>query len=215
MIMKLKKKLVSDGFILDDCGDNISHLNKWFGQSCGLYWVFKNSNEEFVGTNTYRIFWDNNFLNNIQLDENKLYVPKKFNVRTDCISNFDYINLNNHFKTSHGNHNFNLLMRFVKNNLILYEDLKTWDSQVYFYPFSMFIANKKVFDKICDILFEIVIETYYDIKYKLINYSDHFGENRQIDFISERIIHLIVNNLDYYMPGIEIIEVPIYQYSHK
>lgn len=208
-----RKKLISDGYILDDCGDNISQLNKFFGQSCGLYWTFKNSNEEFIGTSTYRIFWDNNFLENIELDENKLYVPNKIDVRND--QGLCYYNLLAHYSNSHHPKNYNLLDFFIKDNSILYKDFKNWDKQFYFYPFSMFIANKKVFHKICSILFETVLEKFYDYKYKVINYYDHTGTKRQMDFICERIVHLIIKNLDYYIPGIEVVEVPIIQYKHR
>lgn len=208
-----RKKLISDGYILDDCGDNISHLNKFFGQTCGLYWIFKNSNEEFIGTNTYRIFWDNNFLENIELDENKLYVPNKIDVRN--INGKNYYNLFLHYMNCHHPKNYDLLDFFIKDSSILYKDFNNWDKKFELYPFSMFIANKKVFNKILDILFETVLEKFYNFKYKVINYYDHTGGKRQMDFICERVLHLIINNLDHYIPGIEIVEVPIVQYNHK
>ena len=61
---ELKQLLATQNYIFDDTGDNISHLNHWFGQLTGLYWVWKNTDDDIIGTNTYRIFWGDYFLNN-------------------------------------------------------------------------------------------------------------------------------------------------------
>ena len=210
-----RQNLLSKGFILDDSGDNISHLNKWFGQTCGLYWAYKNSKEDFIGINTYRIFWDNNFLDQIELDKNKIYVPHRFNVKTDDIRKINYVNLENQFKISHGEWVFDILSKSVQKEPILYKDFITWNDQDKMYPFSMCIAHREVLCKIFDILFQLSFDTYKKYKYTLINYSDHTGLIRQMDFICERIFHLIINNLNHYIPDIEVIEVPIHQYPHK
>lgn len=210
-----KQNLLLKGFVLDDCGDNISQLNKWFGQTCGSYWIYKNSKEEFVGTTVYRIFWDNNFLDEIELNKNKIYVPCRLNIKTDDVRKINYGNLENQFKISHGEWVFDILSKSVQKEPILYKDFNTWNTQEVLYPFSMCIAHREVFCKIFDILFQIAFDTYKNYKYTLINYSDHYGSIRQMDFICERIFHLIINNLNYYIPDIEVIEVPIHQYQHK
>lgn len=208
---ELRNSLLSSGYILDDTGDNISHLNKWFGQTCGLYWAFKNSNEDFVGMNTYRIFWDDDHLSNIRLDDNKLYVPFKFDVSADIV---DYRNLENHLIVSHQKYSYDILSQCIENNSILYNDFSDWKNQKFLYPFSMFIANKKIFDRICEILFEIAFAWFDTNRYTIYNFSDYYGVIRQMDFICERILHLIINNITHFVPNVERIEIPIYQYKH-
>ena len=207
----IKKTLLNDGYILDESGDNISNLNKWFGQTCGLYWTYKNSEEDFVGMSTYRIFWDEQSLSNIDTLSNRLYVPFKFDVTADVI---DFKNLKNHFIVSHGNHSYKMLLDCIRKESILFEDAITWEDQTLLYPFSMFISNKKVFNTICEILFKLAFDFFYTNKYTIYNYMDHHCQIRQMDFICERLLHLIIKNLSFFIPNVEVIEIPIHQYSH-
>ena len=69
-----RQELSQKNFLFDDQGDNISHLNTWLGDLTGLYWVWKNTTDPIVGTNQYRRFYDSSFIENIEYDENTIYV---------------------------------------------------------------------------------------------------------------------------------------------
>ena len=68
-----KNRLVLNNFYFDDTGNNISSMNRWLGDLTGLYWVWKNTKDEFVGTNQYRRYYDDTELSNLIYDDKTLY----------------------------------------------------------------------------------------------------------------------------------------------
>lgn len=207
-----KDLLNSSGYILDNIGENISHLNKWFGQTSGLYWTWKNANEEYVGNNTYRIFWDENFIRNTNQSDNNLYVVNSINVTEDTRVK----NIYDQYVICHGDFLLKYFEEFlIKNNKQFLRDYYGWGNQINLIPFNMFISNKKIFDKVCEILFDITLNFYNEYKHVIISMTDHWNQIRQLDFLSERILNSIYHNIEFYIPKVHIVETPVYQYPNK
>lgn len=59
------------GYPGDDTGDNISHLNRYYSELTGIYWIWKNCRDvEYVGTSHYRRY--------LLDEERKLFTAKKY-----------------------------------------------------------------------------------------------------------------------------------------
>lgn len=207
-------KLIEKGYILDDQGYSISHLNNHFGELTGLYWVWKNTKSEFKGTNQYRHFWN---IEEFIPEYNTLYVPSPINVTEALeVPNPFVTSIFNHYSLCHGSINWNLLYGLCKNSNIplkveMIDSLKTQNMII---PYNMFIAEESIFDKICSILFEILFEFYETYKEVIPVIEKKLNQNRLLDFLSERILHMIYCNIDCYVKNVKIVNINIKSFKH-
>jgi hypothetical protein len=206
----LKKELQNTNYIFDDTDNNISHLNHVFGSTTGLYWVWKNANHDIVGQNTYRLGWGNYF-NNTKYVDNAIYVPSAIDITKNAYINT--MNIYHHYGYCHGYNSIIYLQNIATQNDLwlssnMIENLKT---ETFLYPYNMFIAKKNIFDKICQLWFEIVSYFYISF-YDIIPNDQQF---RIIDFLSERIFHIIFTNINQLIENVKIITVPTsFELSH-
>lgn len=214
----IKSQLFKENFIFDDTGYNISHLNKYFGQLTGLYWVWKNTYQNIVGINTYRLFWNDYFLHN-DFEYHTLYIPEAIDLK-DCIRSnekFDKINVFDQYIYSHGHMYLDFLIKLSEKKQIpitthMIYNLK---NDYYLHPFNMFIGEKTVFDQVCSVLFDNILFPFYDLYKNTFNeYEKRFEQVRILDFLAERILHLIYKNLSHFIPNIKTQSIPIIQFSH-
>jgi len=209
---ELKLKSFQHGFICDDTGDNISHLNNWFGQLTGLYWVWKNTNHEIIGTNTYRLFWGDYFLKN-KFEPNTLYIPSPGDLSDYFEENSPRNNAYDQYSYCHGEINLKILKELSSHNKIniqpfMVDNLKH-DNFIHW--FNIFISEKNIFNKLCEILFDILFKFFSHYQ----TLSNIEKQTRVLDFLGERILHIIYRNIDYYIPNINLVTVPIISFKHS
>jgi hypothetical protein len=207
----IKQDCINNGYILDDTFQNVSHLNNLLGDLTGLYWIWKNTNEEFVGTNQYRRFYDDHELKTLfPLDKKTLYVSDFVTFR---ISVWDQ------YIASHGDLGMKLLKKAISLNNVSIDE-RMFNSLFHTNKLSTcntFFAHKTLFDKVCQILFDIIFELYRGSKYLLefTQFGIHTGRNpndkRLLAFLAERILNIIYFNSNYFL-GINNI-VPIKYYT--
>ena len=207
----IKQDCINNGYILDDTFQNVSHLNNLLGDLTGLYWIWKNTNEEFVGTNQYRRFYDDHELKTLfPLDKKTLYVSDFVTFR---ISVWDQ------YIASHGDLGMKLLKKAISLNNVSIDE-RMFNSLFHTNKLSTcntFFAHKTLFDKVCQILFDIIFELYRGSKYLLeyVQFGIHTGrnpnDNRLLAFLAERILNIIYFNSNYFL-GINNI-VPIKYYT--
>lgn len=201
----IKQQCIDKGYILDDVNKNISHLNTYFGDLTGLYWIWKNTNDEFVGTNQYRRFYDDQQLNELTFDKNTLYISQFLHFG---------ISVWNQFISSHGTVGMDLLKKAIQLKSVKMEEHmfdQLWSTNR-LSSCNTFFAHRTIFDKLCEILFEMMFELYRGSKYLLDSVqkdSIHAGrvitDKRLLAFLAERVLNIIYNNIHYYLGNVNLI----------
>lgn len=186
-------KLQNQKYILDDEGDNISHLNKHFGDLTALYWAWKNSKDEYVGMSQYRRFWDEDNLKNLlPLEEKTIYIPQPY----------EFGSVLQQYIECHGEYGIKKLKEYVKTKPMKLTDHLIDDlNNIYtIYPFNMMMCHKNLFDKVCETLFEILFDIYDSDMIEYINERSKLDEyqRRLPAFLSERILTLMYVHRKYF-----------------
>lgn len=201
---KIKKQCIENNYILDNTGINISSMNPILGDLTGLYWVWKNASDEFIGTNQYRRFYDEDQINYfLPLKENILYVSQFLKCE---------FNVWNQFISSHGSIGINILNEAsrLKKIPITKEMSNSLFQSKLLSPCNMFFAHKKIFDSVCTILFEIIFELYQGTKYALNFIQDgiHGGrsnkDKRLLAFLAERVLNILYLHSNYFFGNIKV-----------
>lgn len=200
----IKEECIQKKYLLDDTKINISTLNPVFGDLTGLFWIWKNSEEEFVGTNQYRRFYN-------ETEVNKFF---KYQTQTLFVSNFltCYTNVWDHYINCHGEIGIKILQEAsrLKKIPLTKEMIDTLYNSNIISSCNMFFAHKDLFNKVCEIYFEILLELYQGTKYLLNFIQDnlHAGrpsnDKRLLAFLGERILNIIYLHSDYFFGKIEI-----------
>jgi hypothetical protein len=194
-----KDSLRRQGFIFDDEGKNISYLNYAFGDLTATYWIWKNAKEEFVGTNHYRRFWDEEEISNIKLNDKTLYISRPV-IKFDVSALQQYLDC-------HGKLGLEFLYKlFDKLDYPLKREVfESLNNVNFFSGCNMFFGHKLVYNKVCELLFSILFPIFDESK-------EHIGEldefqRRMVAYLSERILTSLYLNSRYYFGEIDIIDI--------
>ncbi len=152
------------GYIGDNTGDNISLKNPYFCELTGLYWAWKNLDDDYIGLAHYRRHFSlkkkseikfDNVLNykeaNEILDKTDVILPKK---RYYIIENL----------YSHYEHTM-YVEPLIETGKIIEEKYPEYSSffeklhkRTSAHMFNMFIMKKEIFNGYCEWLFDILFE---------------------------------------------------------
>jgi len=160
-------------WLTDKSGENISHLNKYFSEWTGLYWIWKNklqnvNDNDWVGHCHYRKLW----LNNLYIKKQKLSFQNLhsnlLNTNNPIFKNCDviqaqptFLKKNTIFEQFENVHGKNILDDCIKflNNEDGYKFKKYLNGNKLF-VLAMFIAKENIFKRYCENVFPFMHKCY-------------------------------------------------------
>ena len=185
------------GYPGDDTGDNISHLNCYYSELTGHYWLWKNCKDvDYIGTCHYRRYLIN--------EKEKVLTKNEYE---NLLKDYDLVTtkrviLNNsyHYGFS-ANHNIKALDTAGEVIRDLYPDYydayvtMVHENETYFG--NMFVTSKALFDQYCEWLFAIFAEVEKRIN---LDTDEDAYHKRVLGFISEflLLVWVRVNQLKVY-----------------
>ncbi len=205
------------GYLGDDTGDNISHLNRYLNEITALYWIWKNTSHSIVGLCHYRRFFttrSNYNPNTLYQEELPFDIDKILTAQEaketlrDCdviiVKSFIFIFTQTELKEIVLDSKLN---EYVENVFRKYISFRQPDYLAAFnyvsssyseYMYEMFIARRHVFDAYCKWLFSFIIDLTDEVlsATDIANF-DNPRKYRSIGLISERLmtVWLMKNHL--------------------
>jgi len=170
-------KAVSNKIKFDNTGDNISEKNKQFCELTGLYWIWKNASEDYVGLEHYRrhFILPDDWLQRVIDNDVDLILPIPLYVSPSVEENY---------KGRHVASDWDFVMDYLKEHHPKdYAFAKDFFKGNLYSPCNMFIGKKPVIDAFCEWLFPILfaLEERNGVR------DDNY-QNRYPGFISERLL---------------------------
>lgn len=173
----LTEERISPEAVADIAGENISEKNRQFCELTGLYWIWKNAVEDYVGLVQYRrhFLLPDNWLERMAANQVDVILPVPLYVAPSIAGNY----MDRHIAAD-----WEYLMEYFAAELPEeYEEARHFFGGNLYSPCNMLIARKEVFNQLCEWLFPILFAV-----------AEHGGEkedaylNRYPGFISERLI---------------------------
>jgi len=202
--------ILGEEVLNDDVGDNISNKNANYCELTGLYWIWKNISEDFIGLVHYRrYFCKRRIFKSSPLSKNEILkilskydiiLPSKVKIRP---------NVYTHYEREHYKEDLDICLEIIDKE---YHDFSFAAQEVMKSDraslFNMFIMPKPLMDEYCAWLFDILFKAE-----KRIDVSDRNDyQKRVFGFLSERLFNvwLYKKNLKtYYAPVYNIGESPL------
>lgn len=175
----------SIGYQRDDEGDNISSLNVYYCELTGLYWAWKNLNEDYIGLVHYRRLFSKNkhvlTLSDIEpfCGQIKVFVPRKRRYYIETLkTHYVHTHYFEHLEITE-----NIIRKMYPAYLHAYHEAtnRTWG-----YMFNMMIMDKRLLNEYCIWLFDILKNVFEQVDTS--NYQPF--EKRYIGRISEILFNV-------------------------
>lgn len=210
LVGAIKGHILGEDVFNDNTGDNISEKNANYCELTGLYWLWKNANDDYIGLVHYRRFFckrgllsvsvlRQKFILNI-LKKYEVILPKKIKAKPNI---YDY------YASEHCKEDLDICLDIIdKNYPDFSEAAKAVMQSDRMSLFNMFIMSKELADEYCEWLFGILFKAENKID---LTTKDAY-QRRVFGFLSERLFNvwLYKKNLKtYYSPVYNIGDCPL------
>ena len=168
---------VAPGTITDDSGDNISLQNKQYCELTGLYWIWKNVREDYIGLVHYRrhFLLPDDWLARVERNRIDAVLPVPLYVAP---------NIEDNYRERHAAADWDYMMGYLRESEgeSYREAVDFFKTNLYF-PCNMFVMRREVLNELCRWLFPCLFAVVEHGGHKKNPY-----QNRYPGFISERLI---------------------------
>lgn len=198
-----------NGIIGDDTGENISHKNKEWCELTAIYWIWKNTNHDYIGLNHYRRYM--NFAKDagnktLLLDNNidfllycSQHIEEICNTHDIITSPFCKVhqvssptngqNLYENYCFNHFKNDLETTLSIIKNTQKEYYEASRLALGLDFCFFgNMLLMRRDLFDEYCNFIFPVLFEVEKTID---TTYYDYY-QKRVFGFLAERLSNIFV-----------------------
>ena len=199
------------GYQGDNTGENISEKNPYYCELTGLYWAWKNLNEDYIGLVHYRRHFASSKKNNSKKRIDKVLTTEEVEEMleyTDIIlpkkRNYYIENLYSHYEHTMYVEPLEITRKIIEEKypdyLIEFDKLHKRTSA---HMFNMFIMKKEVLNEYCKWLFDILfeLEKRVDITKYDSFHSRFFGR------ISELLLDVWINSNDKKYKEVKVLNI--------
>lgn len=179
----------------DDEGDNISAKNANYCELTGLYWIWKNTDDEYKGLAHYRRYFCCSFSKNEVVTQKQIINKlKKYDVILPFACKLPNTVAEHYCELSGFERDLCELEKVIGEKypeyIPAYHSVMNGNT-IHFY--NMLIAKREVFDAYCKWLFDILFEL--ENRVDLTDYSDY--QKRIFGFMSERLLNVFFTHNNY------------------
>ena len=178
------------GYQKDNTGDNISNKNPYFCELTGLYWAWKNLDDDYIGLVHYRRYFaskkknKDKFKSILKEDELNKYL-ERFDIIVPKKRKYYIETIYNHYKHTMHIETLDETIKIIEKKYPEYMDsVNTVMKRRSMHAFNMFIMKKKYFDEYCEWLFSIL----FDLEKKMKNNKYDKFHSRFYGRVSERLL---------------------------
>jgi len=196
---KERLRLAQEGCLFDDdCQDNISSLNPWWGELTAVHYLLQTNQAPFIGNAQYRRFWSENHLR--QASSNFLYLCEPCRFGCSLADQF------------HGGHRFEgvtMTMLTAKERQLPFtaEELAVVWRQNVFQGGPMAVGSFEHYKQLMGILFDCLWPVWEAYKPEIMALQGY--DQRAIAFLSERFLSGIVLFREKFIPRIPLRNIPL------